>query len=93
MKMSDTDKPTADEVKAISAQATGGIWHLGHYANPDARCNCRYLFGGDIMGAIAEICPSEPRDMDNPPEDEAVANGKLICALVNAYRRGTLVFT
>jgi hypothetical protein len=42
-------------------------------------CNCRYIFGGDYMGAIATISPQEPEG-DNPPENEAIANARLIAA-------------
>jgi hypothetical protein len=43
--MTDLDK--------LSAEATQGGRGVGHFANPEVRCDCRYIFAGDFMGAFA----------------------------------------
>lgn len=71
---------TADEIKqgiAICEKATRSEWFVGHLGRDDHKCDCRYIFDENHMGAIAEVCV-EDGENDCPPKEEAVANMDLI---------------
>jgi hypothetical protein len=71
--------------EALVAKTTGGDWFPGHLCNDDHSCNCRYIFGGDYMGAIGEVYvldkpTTEEGSNDCPPLEEAKANQAFIAA-------------
>lgn len=71
---------TDDEIKqgiAICEKATRSEWFVGHLGRDDHKCDCRYIFDENHMGAIAEVCV-EDGENDCPPKEEAVANMDLI---------------
>lgn len=65
---------------------TPGPWDAGHLCDDATRCNCRYIFGGQYMGALGEIYVDNGKGSiseganDCPPIDEAKANLQLIAA-------------
>lgn len=64
---------------------TPGPWHAGHMTDIDAKCNCRSVVSEHYFGAIAVIPkrsdgPLGEGGNDAPPEDEAIANARLIAA-------------
>jgi hypothetical protein len=75
-----------DELKKLVEAATCEPWSVPHFADDDARCNCKYVlaeYGG--MGSIATIgvCKNMdgPWGDDNGPDvEQAKANARLIAA-------------
>ncbi len=64
---------------------TKGPWIAGHHTNPDIKCKCRTILSEGYAGGIATIeqridLPIGEGGNDAPPEQEAIANARLIAA-------------
>lgn len=68
------------ELRAGLEGCTGGEWSPGCLAHHEDGCQCKYVFGGDYMGGIAEVYVDNGirglanGENDCPPKDEARAN-------------------
>lgn len=57
-----------------------GDWAGGCFINPDSGCRCRYIFAQGYFGSVATISKQTLGEHanDSPPEEEAIANARLI---------------
>lgn len=84
--------PSLADLRAWSDAATPGPWIDPHFTRDEIRCDCKYVFGDqDFMGAIATVHVEDGRSIeeggqDDPPQEEAIANARLLVGAVNYIR-------
>ena len=72
----------------MSEGYTKGPWIPGHMTDPESTCRCRYILCDGYAGSIAVVSKrvtDENGCNDSPPEEEAIANARLIAAAPELY--------
>jgi len=66
-----------------------GEWTVPHLSQDDVKCNCAYVLCESSMGGICTVhYPEDDENWgDNPPLEEAKANGILIADAGNTYNK------
>ncbi len=85
--MTDSTRKTDEELKVLlelEANATPGDWSIPHFCTHEVNCDCRFVLCDSRMGAVCTITASD--EGDDPPLEEARANGALIAKSRNSLR-------
>lgn len=76
---------TTPNLRELAEKATQGEWGVGCFADPNSKCQCKYIFSEGYNGSIATISVDNGKMItdggnDCPRIDEARANGRYIAA-------------
>lgn len=79
----------------LSRAASQGEWSPGHLGDETTKCDCRSVVTDQMLGCVFKATnPAEVEERfrnEYPTDDESAANMRLVCELVNRFRKGILV--